>query len=60
MALDKVCAHSFFAATIPIDTERCVFQTPLVPKKTILSWFSKNHNVSKSKICFCTFLLYHL
>ena len=50
MTLYKVSAVSFFAAAMPIEVARCVFPTPLEPRKTIFSAASKKRCVSKSLI----------
>ena len=41
----------FLAATIPIEVAKCVFPTPLEPKKTMVSFRSIKRKVSKSNIC---------
>jgi hypothetical protein len=48
MALNKIGAGALFRCR---DANRCVFPTPLVPRKTIFSLFSRNRRDRKSIIC---------
>ena len=54
--LIKYVLACFLAAAIPIDVARCVFPTPLGPKNTIFSFFSRKPRLASSLIS-CSFTL---
>ena len=50
--LIKYVLACFLAAAIPIDVARCVFPTPLGPKNTIFSFFSRKPRLASSYAIF--------
>lgn len=52
----KYVLTCFFAASIPMDIARCVLPTPLSPRNTIFSFFSRKPRLTSSLIsCSLTF-----
>ena len=46
----KYVLTRFFAAATPIAVARCVFPTPLGPRNTIFSFFSRKPRLADSQV----------